>query len=56
MLQCRGLEQLASTLQRMDLESKSSLCSQFKSIAIEYSDERAEFVEGLGEALWLNEE
>ena len=52
----QGLEQLASTLQMMDLESKSSLCSQFKSIAIEYSDEQAEFVESLGEALGLIEE
>jgi len=52
----QGLERLASTLQMMDLESKSSLCSQFKSIAIEYSDEQAEFVESLGEALGLIEE
>ena len=52
----QGLEQLASTLQMMDLESKSSLCSQFKSLAIEYSDEQAEFVESLGEALGLIEE
>lgn len=52
----QGLEQLASTLQMMDLESKSSLCSQFKSIAIEYSDEQAEFVKSLGEALGLIEE
>lgn len=52
----QGLEQLALTLQMMDLESKSSLCSQFKSIAIEYSDEQAEFVESLGEALGLIEE
>jgi len=52
----QGLEQLASTLQMMDLESKSSLCSQFKSIAIEYSDEQAEFVASLGEALGLIEE
>ena len=52
----QGLERLASTLQMMDLESKSSLCSQNKSIAIEYSDEQAEFVESLGEALGLIEE
>lgn len=52
----QGLEQLASTLQMMDLKSKSSLCSQFKRIAIEYSDEQAEFVESLGEALGLIEE
>lgn len=52
----QGLEQLASTLQMMDLESKSSLCSHFKSIAKEYSDEQAEFVESLGEALGLIEE
>ena len=52
----QGLERLASTLQMMDLESKSSLCSQFKSIAIEYSDEQAEFVESLGEAQGLIEE
>ncbi len=51
----QGLERLASTLQMMDLEYKSSLCSQFKSIAIEYSDEQAEFVESLGEALGLIE-
>nr|WP_249205438.1 hypothetical protein [Achromobacter sp. Marseille-Q0513] len=51
----QGLEQLASTLQKMDLESKSSLCSQFESIAIEYSGEQAEFVESLGEALGLTE-
>ncbi|WP_455922159.1 hypothetical protein [Pseudomonas putida] len=52
----QSLEQLASTLQLMDSESKSSLCSQFKSVAIEYSDEHAEFVESLGEALGLIEE
>ncbi|MBF7145010.1 MULTISPECIES: hypothetical protein [Pseudomonas] len=52
----QGLEQLASRLQMMDLKSKSSLCSQFKSIALEYSDEQAEFVESLGEALGLIEE
>ncbi|MFF7707580.1 hypothetical protein [Pseudomonas sp. NPDC007930] len=52
----QGLEQLASTLQMMDFESKSSLCLQFKSIAIEYSDEQAAFVESLGETLGLIEE
>lgn len=30
----QGLEQLASTLQRMDLEAKLSLCSQFKNIVV----------------------
>ncbi|EJL98178.1 hypothetical protein PMI18_04116 [Pseudomonas sp. GM102] len=50
------LEQLASTLQMMDSETKSSLCSQFENIAVEYSDEQAEFVESLGEALGLIEE
>ena len=49
------LEQLASTLQMMDLESQSSLCSQFRSIAMDYSDEQADFVESLGEALGLIE-
>ncbi|EKT4485221.1 hypothetical protein QEM02_005409 [Pseudomonas putida] len=49
----QGLEQLASTLQMMDLKSKSSLCLQFKSIALDYSDEQAEFVESLGDALGL---
>ena len=51
----QALEQLASTLQMADLETKSSLCSQFESIAMEYSDEQAEFVESLGEALGLIE-
>jgi hypothetical protein len=50
------LEQLASTLQMTDSGTKSSLCAQFKKIAMEYSDEQAEFVEGLGEALGLIEE
>jgi len=50
------LEQLASTLQMMDLESRSSLCSQFKSIAMEYSDEQARFVESLGDVLGLIKE
>ncbi|HDS1678078.1 hypothetical protein [Stenotrophomonas forensis] len=49
------LEQLALTLQMMDLESRSSLCSQFRSIAVDYSDEQAGFVESLGEALGLIE-
>lgn len=52
----QGLEQLASTLQMMDFESKSALCSQFENIAMEYSDEQAEFVESLGEALGLIED
>ncbi|QVQ28278.1 hypothetical protein [Achromobacter deleyi] len=52
----RVLEQLASTLQMMDSKTKSSLCSQFENVAIEYSDEQAEFVENLGEALGLIEE
>ncbi|MFV0453505.1 MAG: hypothetical protein ACK5NQ_00595 [Pseudomonas sp.] len=49
------LEQLASTLQMAGPETKSSLCSQFENIAMEYSDEQAEFVESLGEALGLIE-
>jgi len=52
----QGLEQLASTLQMMDLKSKSSLCLQFKSIAADYSDEQAEFVESLGDTLGLIED
>lgn len=52
----QALEQLASTLQMADSEAKSSLCSQFENIAMEYSDEQAEFVESLGEALGLIEE
>ncbi len=51
----QGLERLASTLQMMDLESRSSLCVQFVSIAMEYSGEQARFAEGLGEALGLIE-
>ncbi|WP_223495043.1 hypothetical protein [Stenotrophomonas indicatrix] len=51
----QGLEQLASTLQMMDLDSRSSLCSLFKIIATEYSNEQAEFVDSLGEALGLIE-
>lgn len=47
------LEQLASTLQMTDSETKSSLFSQFENIAMEYSDEQAEFVGSLGEALGL---
>lgn len=49
----QALEQLASTLQMSDSETKSSLCSQFENIAMEYSDEQAAFVESLGEALGL---
>jgi hypothetical protein len=52
----QALEQLASTLQMMDLDSRSSLCSLFKSIALEYSNEQAEFVDSLGEALGLIDE
>lgn len=52
----QALEQLASTLQMADSETKSSLCSQFENIAMEYSDEQAEFVENLGETLGLIEE
>lgn len=52
----QALEQLASTLQMTDSETKSSLCSQFENIAMEYSDEQAEFVESLGEALGLIDE
>ncbi|MFH6599470.1 hypothetical protein ACEVAQ_12235 [Ectopseudomonas khazarica] len=52
----QALEQLASTLQMADSETKSSLSSQFENIAMEYSDEQAEFVESLGEALGLIEE
>ncbi|KAB0550077.1 hypothetical protein F7R01_02355 [Pseudomonas argentinensis] len=52
----QALEQLASALQMADSETKSSLCSQFEKIAMEYSDEQAEFVAGLGEALGLIEE
>ncbi|EMR0466381.1 MULTISPECIES: hypothetical protein [Stenotrophomonas] len=52
----RALEQLASTLQMMGAESRSSLCSQFKSISTAYSGERAQFVESLGDALGLIEE
>lgn len=51
----QALEQLASTLQMTDSETQFSLCSQFKDIAMEYSDERAEFVESLGETLGLNQ-
>ncbi|OZI57052.1 hypothetical protein [Bordetella genomosp. 1] len=49
----QALEQLASTLQMSDSETKSSLCSQFENIAMEYLDEQAAFVESLGEALGL---
>lgn len=52
----QALEQLAATLQLADSEAKSSLCSQFEVIAMEYSGEQAEFVESLGEALGLIEE
>ncbi|MDR6914449.1 hypothetical protein J2X66_001313 [Pseudomonas sp. 3296] len=50
------LEQLASTLQMMDSKNKSSLCSLFENIAVEYSGEQAEFVESLGDTLGLIEE
>lgn len=49
------LEQLASTLQRADLDTRSSLCFQFRAIAMEYSGKQAEFVENLGEALGLTD-
>ncbi|TBV08478.1 hypothetical protein [Phytopseudomonas dryadis] len=52
----QALEQLASTLQMADSKAKSSLCSQFENIAVGYSGEQADFVEGLGEALGLIEE
>jgi hypothetical protein len=50
------LEQLASTLQMMNQKNKSSLCSLFENIAVEFSGEQAGFVESLGETLGLLEE
>ncbi|MET4680772.1 hypothetical protein [Stenotrophomonas rhizophila] len=49
----QALEQLASTLQMMSPETKSSLCSHLEDIALGYSDEQAQFVESLGGALGL---
>ncbi|EJL04999.1 hypothetical protein PflQ2_0678 [Pseudomonas fluorescens Q2-87] len=49
----QALEQLAATLQMADLKTKNALCLQFSEIATEYSDEQADFVESLGEALGL---
>ena len=49
-------EQLASTLQMADPESKLSFCSSFLTVAERYSGEQAEFVKDLGEALGLTSE
>jgi hypothetical protein len=50
----QALEQLAGTLQMVDHPSRRALSDQFKAIALEYTGERAKFVESLGDALGLS--
>lgn len=52
----QALEQLASTLQGAEAETRQSLCSQFAGIAKDYSGVQARFVESLSEALGLIDE
>lgn len=52
----QALEQLASTLQGADEETRQSLCSQFADIAKDYSGEQGEFIENLSSALGLIDE
>ncbi|WP_083839001.1 hypothetical protein [Rhodanobacter fulvus] len=52
----QALEQLSSTLQMANVETKASLCLHFENIALEYQGDKAEFVRGMGEELGLIDE
>lgn len=52
----QALEQLSSTLQMANVETKASLCLHFENIASEYQGDKAEFVRCMGEELGLVDE
>ena len=51
----QAMEQLSASLQLADADTKKSLCSQFKNVALNYSDDKKTFLNELGESLGLTE-
>lgn len=52
----QAMEQLSSTLQNADAETRGSLGAHFSKLSKHYSGEQARFVETLAEGLGLHEE